>query len=166
MNSSLRQSEWILVLSLLIIMASLLVISRVNASRSAALLGGRPPPSAELYPVVITGAAKKPGTYPAYPGTPLKKVVQKSLPNRFADLRKIDLEQKVEGPMAIELTLLQEITVRIEGEVEAPIELTLPIGARMSELKSKVVLTERADQSVFKSRRMLKDGEIVMVRKK
>ena len=68
--------------------------------------------------------------------------------------------------MAIELTLLQEITVRIEGEVEAPIELTLPIGARMSELKSKVVLTERADQSVFKSRRMLKDGEIVMVRKK
>jgi hypothetical protein len=166
MHKSLQQSEWILVGSLLLIMASLLLVARVSAHRSSSLLASHRIPEKTEHVVTISGAVSKPGAYKAQSGTLLKKVLRKSRPSRFADLKRFDDGQRVESDLAIEVGLIQEIQVSVVKEGEDPMELTLPAGTRASDLKSKVPFSEVYDLSVFKSRRMLKDGEILTLRKK
>jgi len=90
----------------------------------------------------------------------------KSCPSRFADLKKIDLDSRVEGPLEIHLEEVTEISIRIEGALPTPLALTLPVGTRVSDLRSKIALNPEADPAAFKSRRMLKDGEILRVPEK
>lgn len=166
MQKTLRSSEWILVGSLLIIFASLLLIAKINAFRSSSSLTMQRLPAHEHWPVKIEGAVKKPGTYKAIPGTQLKQILLKSRPSRIANLKKIDLDQRIECPMEILVEEISEITIRVVGAVLEPSTLTLSPGTRVCDLKAKIHLRNDADKSLFKSRRMLKDGEILVVLKK
>ena len=166
MNSSLRSAEWLLVGGLLLILATLFTIAHVAASWSPASLPTQPIALPLLCAVKIEGAVKKPGLYPVPEGTELKAVLRKASPTRFADLRNIDLTARIEGPLEIFLEELKEITVRVEGAVLTPVELKLPIQAKVSDLRSQISLALDADASFFKSRRMLKEGEILTVPKK
>lgn len=165
-SRSLRSSEWVLVGSLLLIFASLLFIAKITAIRSSSFLETRTLPSHPLCPIRIEGAVKKPGTYSVLPGTPLKKVLAKSQPHRFADLRSLDMTARVEGPLEIHLNELTAISIQIEGAVPVPFTISLPVGTKVSDLRTKIALNAEADLSIFKSRRLLKDGEILKVPEK
>ena len=161
-----RSSEWVLVGSLLLFCLSLFCVAQGSAAHSRAILATPPESTHALLPVQIDGAVKKPGIYPTLPGTPLKKVIMKSKPSRFADLKQLDLEARVEGPLTLHLTELTEIVIRVEGAVLTPCELTLPTGTRVKDLRAHIALQPDADLSLFKSRRLLKDGEIFQVLQK
>jgi hypothetical protein len=166
LSQALRSSEIVLVGSLLLILFSVLLIAKTTAACSYTALDELTLPPHAPYPVTIDGAVKKPGIYQVLPGTPLKKIVKKSCPTRSADLKKIDLEALVEGPLEVHVGAITEIGVRIEGAVSAPLTLTLPVGTKVHDLRSKISLNPEADPTIFKSRRMLKDGEILTVPKK
>ncbi len=59
-----------------------------------------------------------------------------------------------------------EIRIFINGAVEKPIELIVPTGTRICDLKSKVLFTADVDKSFLKRRRKLKNREILTVPKK
>ncbi len=166
MSNSLRTSELILVCSLLLILSSVLGIAKINASCASTLLATTPLPSHTPCLVRIEGAVAKPGLYEVPPGTPIQKVLSKSRPKRFANLKKIDLAGRVEKEMDLVVEELTEIEVVVQGAIAEPIQLTVPAGTRVCDLKSKIALKEGADLTIFKSRRMLKDGEIIEVLKK
>ncbi|OGN64853.1 MAG: hypothetical protein A3E80_01870 [Chlamydiae bacterium RIFCSPHIGHO2_12_FULL_49_9] len=73
-------------------------------------------------------------------------------------LDEVEIEEEVFDPAVV--------TVIVRGAVEEPLEVALPKGARISDLKSKVALKKDADKAFFKRRRLLKNGEIVLVPKK
>jgi hypothetical protein len=61
---------------------------------------------------------------------------------------------------------LKELKIIVRGAVVDPGVIVMPLGARICDLKSKVVLGDEADKTFFKRRRLLKNGEIIEVPKK
>ncbi len=165
-KKSLQSSEWLLVGSLLAILASLVLVAKINLYLSSETLSNFHLEPEKLIEISISGAVHKPGIYQISQGMPLEKALKKARPKKNACLKKLDLEQKVETPLQVVLEELSEIVVTIEGAVEEAVELRLEPGARICDLKSKIRLTEEADRRFFKRRRILKDGEKITIPKK
>ncbi len=170
LKNSLVSSEWFLVLSLLAILASLVILAKINVYRASVLMDVRVLAPEEPVSITIEGAVSKPGTYKVIPGSTLAQVLKKARPKTYANLKEIDLTQRVKAPHTLVIEELSEITVFIDGAVESPQELRLPPKTRICDLKSKVQFTTDADPELLKAflkkRRELKDGEILWVPKK
>lgn len=156
-------SQWLLVCSLLGLLFSLFIISKVNIHRATSLLPIEDGISYEKVGVTITGEVAKPGTYFILSGAPLSEAVRKARPKPWADLQKIPLDKIVEEPCSLNVEALEEIHVRVGGAVAEPVELTLPRGSRISDLKTKIILTPEADKTFFRRRKLLKNGERIEV---
>lgn len=163
MQKSLRSSEWILVTSLLVLLASLVAIARFHEHRKAAQLTILAQTIEKPVTLSIEGAILKPGRYTVLPGTRLGDALKKSRPKRFADLRALDLEQPVNTDLTLQISELASVRIQVTGAVEHPVELELPAGARLCDLKSKIQWTSLADTGFLKSRRLLKDGETIEI---
>jgi len=164
-QKSLPFSEWSLVGSLLIIMASLVLIAKINTHRASThLLSTEIGPEKVL--VTIDGAVTKPGQYLLAVGTSVEKALRKAKPTKLANTKILPLRTLIEEPMHLHVEELKEITVFVRGEVLEPLEITLPLHARISDLKGKVQLTKKSDKSFFRRRKLLKNGEILVVPKK
>lgn len=165
MKTLLQSSEWALVGSLLLIMASLATISKVNVYRAASTIESKECQVEDIL-IAVSGAVKKPGEYRVAAGTPLAAVLRKARPLPNADLAGLPLKEPLQSPRAIFIPELSEITVFVSGAVQAPVELTLPVTSRISDLKSKVALSADADKSYFRRKRRLKNREKIVVPKK
>lgn len=162
MKKSLRSSEWILVVSLLIIMSSLVLIAKVNTARLDPIMDPKEIEKVEVL-VTVEGAVSKPGEYLIESGSTVGEVLRKSRPKPWADLDKVNPSEIIEKPLNIKVDELTEITVYVKGAVAQPEEITLPAKSRICDLKSKVSLTKQADKSFFRRRRLLKNREIIDV---
>jgi DNA uptake protein ComE-like DNA-binding protein len=165
MKKTLQSSEWALVLSLIAIMASLVVISKVNTSRAGSMLAIKEFEK-EAVLVTVTGAVSKPGSYLVPAGSTLAVALKKARPTMWADLKSLSVSQIVEAPLNIEVGELKEVIVRVEGAVIEPVQITMPVKSRVSDLLSKISLSPEADKRFFKSKRMLKNGVVIDVPKK
>lgn len=159
MHTSARWTEWILTLSLIIILISLLIIAKAQTS----LLDLTEPKSIQTVQVVVDGAVRKPGFYSIESGTPLSELIAMVKPSQYADLRSLPWEQKIEKNMAITVQELSEITVEVIGAVEESRRYALPRGTRICDLKKWIRPTADADLKFFKSQKRLKDGDCVAV---
>ena len=165
MKKSLQSSEWFLVSSLLLIMASLILISKMSASRAASHISLNEPRQKEIL-VTIEGAVKKPGTYSFAVGSSIEEILKKAKPQPSADLKDLLLLGTIEKECLITVGELSEITVSVLGAVVEPLKLTLPVGSRICDLRSKIILTQDAEKSFFRRKKKLKNGEIIRVPKK
>jgi hypothetical protein len=166
MEKSLRSSEWTILLSFLLILASLFIFTRCKIHKTAAYLAAETIAPEELIPVTFQGAVAKPGTYPAPPGTLLKNIIKKCRPQKNADLSSIDLNRRIEAPLELVIAEKKEILVWIAWGSEEPVALRLPLGARLCDLKSKIYIDPILDDSILKKRRLLQDGEEVRLLEK
>ena len=146
-------------------MTSLVLVAQVNASRASASIAVE---DVKAEPVVVTveGAVSKPGAYPVQPGTTVETVLRKARLKPFANVQNLPLHQIIEAPLHLKVEELAEITVFVCGAVTEPLEIVLPARARVSDLKSKVSLSDEADKTFFRRRRMLKHGEKIEIPKK
>jgi DNA uptake protein ComE-like DNA-binding protein len=146
-------------------MVSLALIAKVNVYRASSTLPLQELQAKDIL-VSISGAVKKPGAYRVAAGTPLEAVLKKAKPLPHAKLEGLPFQEPVESAKEIFVEELSEIVVFVSGAVQEPGELTLPAKSRVSDLKSKVVLSPDADKSYFRRRRWLKNGEKIEVPKK
>lgn len=159
-KKTLKEGEWIFVLSILFLMFSITLVSKINAARSSSYLEENPMPSHEPCTVVIDGAVSKPGTFSVPPGTLLRKVIKKSSPTPFADLKEFSIDKRVEESMTIHIKELTDITLTIERIGFDPEQVIVPAGTKACQLK-KLLTFEAPNSKIFKSRRFLKDGEVI-----
>ncbi len=131
-------SEWVISGSLVLILASLLLISQFHEHRKKLQLAAFSEKIERPISIAISGEVSCPGVFSVEPGTRVGDLVKKCRPKRYADLSGIDLDRPVEIACEMLIPQLTAITVKIEGAVAELIELTLPIGSRVSDLKSKV----------------------------
>ena len=160
-----QSTEWLLVSSLLLIMASLVLISKVNAYRTASALSEKDF-QVERVAVTVEGAVANPGKFYVPSGSSVGSVLKKARPLRDADLQNIFESQLVEQDVTFKVEKLSELTVSVSGAVELPVELKLPLGSRICDLKSKLKLTPEADKTYFRRRKLLINGQQIEVPKK
>jgi len=163
LTKSLETSEWLLAVSLILILASLFTISHLHKGRKQSQWTHYFVRATEPFDITITGEVLHPGTFTALPGTRLGDLVKKSRPKRFANLRSLDLDRPIESSMEIVIAKLNEISIRVEGAVSEPVDLKLPTGSRIYDLKSKIQCSKDADPKFFKQRRLLKDKETLII---
>ncbi len=165
MKKSLTTSEWTLVGIFLIVMASLVLIAKVNKIRAGEEILAAEPRATQVL-VTIDGAVKNPGEYWVPKGTLVEAALQKARPRPDADVAALPLKEILTGARQFTVPELREIRVWVEGAVAAAVELVLPVGSRISDLKAKVAPTDETDRAFFRRKRLLKHGEKIEVPKK
>lgn len=149
--------------SLILIFASLLLISHFHQHRKKLLISAVEESVECHIDIGIIGEVSRPGVYSVVPGTRIGDLIKKSRPKRYADLSFIDLDSPAVVACELIVPQLKELTVQIEGAVAEPLTLTMPIGSRISDLKSKIQSEKDADLGFFKRRRLLKNREIITI---
>ena len=157
--------EWTLLSVFFLIIASFVFISKVNASRAVDAIGQIDEEPRQIL-VMIDGAVKKPGQYWVSEGTLVESVLRKSRPSPYADLKLQPLKEIVTNPLHLTVAELKEVKVSVSGAVLESLELVMPVGSRISDLKSKITFTSETDKSFFRRRKLLKDGDKIEVPKK
>lgn len=155
----LRSSEWILAGSLSFLLLSVIVVSKIRSSQLTLDL----PPKAPEIDVVIDGFVAKPGVYQIAAGAPLGEVLRKARPKRFADLSSLDLNALVKEPVHHKIGKLEVLRVSLEGAITNPGVIEVPVGSRICDLKKFISLSQEADASFLKKRRLLKEGEKISI---
>ncbi|MDE3045621.1 MAG: SLBB domain-containing protein, partial [Verrucomicrobiota bacterium] len=129
-KETLRLAEWLLTITLLLLIATLFTIAKIHSCLLGAPLA-RPP----LIEVSVEGQVTYPGVYSIEKGTPLEEVLRKVKPKRLANLKEIQPGARVLEPLHLVIGELTELAVRLEGAVQEPGEVRVPIGSRISDLK-------------------------------
>ena len=165
MKHSLKSSEWLLATSLLVLIASLVWVAHVNAKQASSAIATTSLVR-EAILVTIDGAVKKPGLYSVPLGTTVGQIVRKAKPTRDANLKLVPCKEVVDAPLHLTIEPLEEIRVVVTGAIAETLEVTLPPGSRISDLKSKVIFTQETEKTFFRRKKLLKDGDQIVVPKK
>lgn len=163
MKKSLNVSEWVISGSLILILLSLLLISHFHQHRKKLQISAIKESVESQIDIEISGEVSRPGVFSVVPGTRIGDLIKKSRPKRYADLSSIDLDSPALVACELIIPQLKELNVKIEGAVAVPIVLKMPIGSRISDLKSKIQSEQDADLGFFKRRRLLKNEEIITI---
>lgn len=159
----LLDSEWLIVGGIFLVMTSLIIIAKIQACRNQLQLDQYPSLSHAPCIVRIEGAVKKPGAYEVHPGTCLRKILKKSSPVVYADLAEYDWDQRVETSMDIHIREMTEISIKVAREDGESIQYTVPAGTRVCDLKNYIDSEWVRKKNPFKGRRVLKNGERIVV---
>lgn len=160
---SVRSSELLLVGSFIVLLAALFLVAQCRSSLMHAQLQVHSDQIIKPVVVAISGAVLKPGDYKVPQGTSIQDVIKKSRPKQFADLSGFEHAQSVQKNMTIFVAELSTIHVHVQGAVLEEMELDLPIGTRLCDLKSKIHLSKDSDRNFLRRRRLLKNGEVILI---
>ncbi len=158
--ASLKKSEWVFLFPLVILIVTFVVIAKSSSFRS---LSSENQKKDSLVSVEVDGCVYRPGVYEVPEGSLLGGVVRKARPKPLADLGEIDLMQIVERSCKIEVPMHKEICIDVRGCVEQEVRLVLPAGSRVCDLKKLVVLSEGADQACLRSRKILRNLDVLVI---
>lgn len=156
----LRAAEWALAGSMLLILFSLFIIAKIQANQCSK---GTESISIVLVTIHISGFVDNPGIFEVARGTPLEEVLRKARPKRFANLRALDPSLILSNSMELTIEPLQSLRVQIQGAVKKTEWIEIDPGTRICQLKQIVSLSEEADLTFFKKRRLLSDGEVLVI---
>jgi hypothetical protein len=161
---NLHTSEWVLIGTLLYFIASIIIIANLNIywakSNSLALETHLP------VEIMVTGAVKRPGAHKITPGEKLEALLRKAGLKREADLSALDLAQRIEASGALHVPERIEVSIQVSGEVVNPGLYSFPKGSRLQDIKTKLEFTDEADLTPLKSKKILKDGQNLVITKK
>ena len=163
-KKTLKFSELFVISFFLILMVSMVLISRLSSAKAKSFLSDFRP--TKLVQVEISGEVLKPGSFEVEVGSSVGEVIKKARPKRFADLCGLDKDQIVCEKTVLEIPKLKEIRVYVVGEVAQPYEFLVEPGTRVCQLKSKISLSENGDPAPLSSRRILADCEKITILKR
>ncbi len=155
--------EWILVIGFLSLLISLVIISKISAIRAQSILEVHK--LIETVLVEVAGEVAKPGRYLVEKGSTLAELMQTVKPKKFADLAALRLCDPICEPTSLTISRLNEIVAVVRGEGIDPIEIHLPAGSRVLEIKSKISLPKDFDLTPLNSRRMVLPGEEIHLKR-
>jgi len=165
MKTSLRPTEWVLAVSLLLLIASFVLIAKINAHRASTAIDAASLVQEEIL-ITVDGAVKKPGQYKINSGTTVEQALRKARLLPESNLETLPLKAIIEGPIHLRVEAYKEIKVSVAGAIANPVELELPLGSRICDLKSKVIFTDETEKAFFRRRKLLKYGDKIEVPKK
>lgn len=163
-SEKLNNYEWIVVFSLILLMATITFVTHKHWFSLAPEKHFEPHYvlDQKIY-VRVEGAVESPGNYILERGNTIENALALAKPAANADLKKIHVSRKVKDGQIIKVPAIEYITIYLEGAVEHPGALVLPKGTLMEDIISIAHFKERADLSKLQTKRRLKEGEKVKV---
>ena len=80
-----------------------------------------------------------------------------------ADLRRFKIDQPLSRSRVLNIHKREMITVHLQGAVKNSGPLVVPKGSKVSDLKSRVLLDDSADDAFLNKKRRLKDEDVIVV---
>jgi hypothetical protein len=114
----------------------------------------------------IEGAVKYPGTYETKKGCLIKEIIEKAELLPEADCIGIDLNGRVTETLSLYVPDRGWIEVTVLGAVKEEKTLQIRSKSRICDLLSKIEMTSDADRRFLRRKRVLKDGEEVIIPRK
>ena len=163
-SRTLTKSEWLFGLAMMIFLFSFLIIAKKTSFRSLGRLHQvmQPLPVSSII-VDITGDVKKTGKMNVSQGSTIRSVIRKARLKSTADLTNIDLDRVLDASCDLHIPAFEKIVVEVCGCVKEKVSIELPAGSRICDMKGCVVLSENADPSFFRRRKILRNNEIIRV---
>lgn len=159
-----RRAEWKVTLLVLLLFVVFGLIAKINIYKASEVLACRSK-SKNTNPatvaVSISGAVSRPGVYNIKSGTPLGKVLAKARPSACADLRALDLGMPLFSTASFHVEKLKTLVIYLCFAGEEKQRIEIEAGSRVCDLLSKIPLLAHVQKASFKSRRLLKDGEMI-----
>ena len=163
MEKSLQKSEWVFLVAIIALIVILFSVSKFTSYRSLELLDQRRKKEEIQIEVEISGHVKRPGRYQISRGQSLNEILSKARPKALADLTMFDRDKSLDESCSIHIQPLKIVKIRVEGCVKENISLEMPAGSRICHLKGQIELSSDADRSFLRRRRILKEGEILVI---
>lgn len=163
-NENLNPYEWIVVLSLISLLATITYFTHKDWLKNPVLDNSKAHYVYEReLSVKVEGAVEFPGTMRVLKGSTIEDVLTKARPKPEADLKKVFLEKKVRDGQIITIPSVEMFTVQIKGSLSDSESIFVPKGTTLEDLINLVEWPESADLEKLKKKRKIKDGEIVKV---
>ncbi len=141
----------------------ILVTSKISSFKARALIHQN---SVEKVTVCVSGAVRIRGAIDVPVGSEMKEAVQRAVLLPEADLCGIDMNEKLYTNRELCIPLLKKYMIEVTGATKNPGRTEVPVSARICDLKKWIDLTDDADKGFFKSRRKLKNNEVVCIPRK
>lgn len=158
--------EWLIVIIIAVIMATLTAISYFSENSQGLFRHKENKHSLinqEIH-VTIEGAVNKPGAYTLKRGATIKDLLTLVEPLPEADLSKFKSESKLRNKQKIHVQSISAITIYLSGAVKNPGPLRVPKGTLLQDLMHySSEFDKRADLKSLNQKRKLKDQEIVYI---
>jgi hypothetical protein len=164
-NQSLKFSEWLLVISFLILFATLFLFSKLHQHYRLSDPALQNFPPTVIVELTVEGAVLKPGVYSVESGTPLGAALKKAKPDRSADLALFDLMRPIVSSETITVPVFERLTIHIEVAPGTFVPIQMPLKSRTSDLKKKLIELGLEVPSSLKGKRFLKNQEIFLQEK-
>lgn len=155
--------EWAAIVSILGFIGMICAVTQISNSGSA--------PSTAIYDhekasmtVYIDGAVESPGMYQMPLKSTVNDLLQIAHPAPQANLKKVKLNSTLKPGQRITIAAYPQITIYLEGDVIAG-AYQIRKGTRLCDLPSLIAFPPSANMSIFKKKRVLKEGERLIVPK-
>lgn len=162
---NLKTHEWLAVAVLIVILGALSIMAYFtkgqagDKDRSMPAFFSRP----GKIEVLIEGAVTHPGIYYLPANIEMKAALALAEPLSDADLRRFNLAAHIKKGRIIHVPVKPMITVRLQGAIKNPGEITIPKGTRLMDLIPKVQFNENSAAKKINKKRKLKDGETITI---
>ncbi len=113
--------------------------------------------------VFIEGEVEAPGKYLVKRGSKIEDLVALAVPKTTADLKGVKLKNLLKKGQCIKVSCIKMIKIYLkfyDGKLE---ELTVPKSSKFTDLPIIYSFKEEVDVSKFMKKRLLKDGETIVV---
>jgi|GEM_PF-5412329 len=165
MKERIQLHEWFFLIAIFGIILSLSLFSYFSSQNTSHLLDSEKffIQESEKITIDIQGEVEKPGLYNVVKGSYLIEGVLRSKPKRFANIDEISKDKKIFESMTVKIGILEFVSIELKGAVKKPGKFLLPIKTRLSDLAKMDIFLSDANLLSLKSRRYLKNHEVVVV---
>ena len=154
--------EWLALMAIITFMMTLTGISLYFSQNISSVKTGQPHYlSPQEIEVKVEGAVQNPGIIKLKPSSTRLEAIELAKPLPTADLRKTKTAGKVRNGQTIKVVEKEMITITVTGVLETTVQV--PKGTRLQELANHITLPPDADAAKLRKKRLLKDGEEVIV---
>jgi hypothetical protein len=112
--------------------------------------------------VIVEGAVENGGKFIVKKGMTLRDLLPELQLSENVDLSELALDRPLRNHQKVKIAT-NSLQITLQGAVTHPGILEVKKGTRVNQLKTLVETTEEADLTVLKSRRKLKDGEVITI---
>jgi protein involved in polysaccharide export with SLBB domain len=159
-KQELKVHEWLAVVFIVGLLGMLTAVTLISRTPAVPVLDQ---PHYVVDPVVVVrveGAVERPGAVAVKKGSTVEEAIKQAKALPEADLSKVKLQKKVRKEQVIFVPSATHIEVKIAGVGK----MKVTRGTRFNELKRILANAELYEETQFKSKRLLKEGETIYLK--
>lgn len=166
MENKLPVHEWLIVVLLIAVLASIISITSFKSRFSSSSTQSVHYILSPTIQVHVEGAVQRPGVFTLNRGSRLQDVLELAGPLPEANIKSLKRNKVLQDGQVVTISPKKMITIFLEGLVESPGPVEVLEGTQVQDLLQQITFLPQADLKALKKKRQLKDQEMIYVTSK